>query len=230
MFYLLISNLLVASYSTLKSFNCQRLKYIDNYNGNYLFRSGSPLTSDLKNFDIDNITCAMKEQLIQYNMSLIEPFYLIDISLLTQLKNSDKFCLKIEYDFFRNNSRKGIVINYPIFGEPTPPYHMRNCTHRNILATTINQWTNDKLPSLILYIRTILEMKMMTPLVILVHCMEGVDRTGEVIGSYQLRYLNTTVCNIIQQDTFINNNSIAPKRDNYNALLWYQLYLSLQNL
>ena len=66
------------------------------------------------------------------------------------------------------------------------------------------------------------------PTVILVHCMEGVDRTGEVIGSYQMKYHNLNSCDIVHQDTFINDNCIAPKRLNYNALMWYESYLKSQ--
>jgi protein-tyrosine phosphatase len=64
------------------------------------------------------------------------------------------------------------------------------------------------------------------PSVILIHCMQGVDRTGEITGAYEMKRFGKSVKEIIYQDTVINNGHPAPKIRNLNALLWYDMCIN----
>jgi len=49
-------------------------------------------------------------------------------------------------------------------------------------------WDIDKIPERVVLLRQMLITKQSRPTVLYVHCTAGCDRTGEVVGSYRLKY------------------------------------------
>lgn len=100
----------------------------------------------------------------------------------------------------------------------------------------IDGWLSDPLVWRVEKLRTWLEnpseLGIMGPVVIYVHCFGGCDRTGELIGSYAMRYmdksweemnsLNKGCCRI---DGKTGETIYAT--ENCNALRWYGLWLNL---
>lgn len=60
-----------------------------------------------------------------------------------------------------------------------------------------------------------------TPLVSVVHCHHGKDRTGVIIGAYKMRFLQYTFEQVVQENIAMGQNLV----ESVNALMWYCLYL-----
>lgn len=209
----------------LTHFHPKTLHLIDNKNNNFLFRSGSPLTHHLTHFDIDAITKEMEKKVIERNLTWPKYYKILDISLLEKNKTDDAYVLDIESKFFSKNYKLGVFFNWPIYGNMWSPNDISNSTQRQKLAKTFEKWSPDDLPTLIEFLRYFLCKQYDESILILIHCMQGVDRTGEVSGAYEMKYFNKTYSQVVEQDTRYNNNEPAPKQDNRNALLWYKDYL-----
>ena len=210
---------IVVSYGHLVSFNPERFRLVDKFKNNYMFRSNSLLTEDLLHVNFTAIKNNIQKLI---NRTLPEKFRIDDYSLLNDKIKDDKRANNIEKKFFVNGS---IFLNFPIHGEKISPYSIENITERNRLATTFNKWSRDKLPIFVDIMIEDMQTNWGVTYFVIYHCMQGVDRTGEIIGAYEMRVFNKTLEEIIQEDTRINNARFAPKKHNLNALEWYELYL-----
>jgi hypothetical protein len=208
----------------LTHYHPSKLHLVDIQNGNFLFRGGSPLTEDLNRFDYHAIVKTMKEKTRERGIELPDSFVITDITLLNPNVTHDKKCIDIEEKFFIDNPDLGTVVQYPIIGNQIQPYDTQNITKRQILAKTLDSWTHDKLPHFIKYLKKML-MTQNHNNVIFVHCMQGVDRTGEVIGAYLMDVFDYSLQHVVWQDTKYNNGKMAPKINNLNSLMWYADYL-----
>jgi len=221
------------STSHLRSFDPQRMRLVDVYQPgdsiNYLYRSGSPLTNNLKHFNWTGIVDTMQKLANKKGINFPQIFSIYDISLLNPHIKNDKICLKIEKHFFKkglgpNHLHSGMTQNL-ILGETFSPDSIKNITKRKHLALNYRQWSKDDLPNFVAYLESAIETDYGEPTVYLVHCMKGVDRTGEVIGGYEMLRFGKTLKEVVREDTMINKGNSAPKKENYNALLWYEMCL-----
>lgn len=212
---LLFILLLIAIFTNghLVPFQPERLRLVDVVNDNYLFRSGSPLTIDMKRVNYTGIIATMKELT---NNDFPNNFVMYDISLLNPSVWDDKVCLDIERSFFNES-----MINYAIRGEHKSPWGIH---HKKYKTKTFPEWSRDRLPYFVDFIEFLMFKKYDQPHIFLVHCMQGVDRTGEVIGAYKMKRFGTSLTDIIQEDYEINNDHKAPRKKNMNGLLWYNLW------
>jgi hypothetical protein len=198
--------------------NSERFKLVTSEGNNFLFRSGSPLNQD-KKFAYHEIRSLIQKE---SNLSVSKHITFIDISLLHVNSSDDLNIINVEENFFSVYPDKGFFFLFPIFGvQLTPEKWNQN------LAETFNIWGEDKLNYLLNMINLLLKTKTSQSTVILVHCLEGVDRTGEVIGSYLMQYQKKTFAQVLDRDKKIKNGKL-PKRKNLNALIWYCLYLNFK--
>ena len=74
-------------------------------------------------------------------------------------------------------------------------------------------------------LKNLLGMKKSIPVVIYIHCEAGKDRTGEISGSYYMKYLNWE----FNQALWYDNHCVEGTRDisteSKNGLQWYCYYL-----
>lgn len=61
------------------------------------------------------------------------------------------------------------------------------------------------------------------PQVIYIHCEAGVDRTGELSGSYNMQYFNQTYQQVLAFDDGVEPRKISSGAE--NGLQWYALYV-----
>ena len=61
-------------------------------------------------------------------------------------------------------------------------------------------WKVDKIPTRVEDIKNMVTTKTDVPTLVYVHCTAGCDRTGEVIGSYRLKYQNVNVTQMYALD------------------------------
>lgn len=224
---LFLGNFLPVVDAHLRHFDRHRLHMVDKVGPNLLFRGNSPLSKDYSKFDYDSIISEMQKVSCKRGIIFPETFVMLDVSLLDPDVYDDQFCLNIEREYFKQNPNHGMLLNWIVLGETINPDNMSNKTEMRNMAKDLNQWSHDKVPYLVQMLGEYMNMHNYTPLVIYLHCMAGVDRTGEIAGAYALRYRHANLKSVIKQDTEYNNGHLAPGPHAMNGLLWYNEYLKV---
>jgi hypothetical protein len=93
---------------------------------------------------------------------------------------------------------------------------------RSYLAKNIESWLGDQLHDRMQQLHNFLAFEPPTT-VVYAHCEGGIDRTGELMGAYYLRWLNKSWAEMNQLNAEIANRPFGC--DNYRATLWYSIYL-----
>ena len=169
------------------------------------------------------------DEALRLQMRLLAPsiphnFYLVDLCLLNQPQ--DEKDEAIEENYFKGHPEKGVFVPWPTNGTKHDVYNYS----LPAAAAAVREWRNntswiDALPWWIDEIEGLLQ----TPrtdnrsTAIYVHCQAGKDRTGEVSGSYYMRYMNMTL-----QEATTLDRKIAGRPIHYTnqlALEWYCVYL-----
>lgn len=168
-----------------KEFNANRVNLIDNFENNYLFRGSNPFQNIYgePEFSYLQIKNAVNQNLRSQNISELEDFYLIVISLL----NADHyFEIQKERDFFKKYPNIGKVENFSEISPAllaTPFYEYK-------IANDITNNYHLELTKLLTHINQTLKTKSNKPIVIYVHCNAGRDRTGVISATYRLLFKN----------------------------------------
>ena len=227
--------------------NVKNVRYVDSVGTNFLFRGERPLAGDDVSpavFNLDGLKRAIGEQAEKAGVALPPSFTLVDISLLwiDDTHNPgqaarERGLLFEEFSFFRAHPEIGQVHSWTIKGTGLNPLDPALSSARDHLAMNLDSWLSDPLVWRVEKLRTWLEnpseLGITGSVVIYVHCFGGCDRTGELIGSYAMRYmdksweemnnLNKGCCRI---DGKTGETLYAI--ENCNALRWYGLWLNLQ--
>jgi len=109
-------------------------------------------------------------------------------------------------------------VSYPIIGSLVNPDDLSKGVVKD-LAESLKSWSFDDIPKAMDEIRSLLETSNTLPLIIYIHCEAGMDRTGEVSGSYYLKYLGWT----FQEALWYDNNCIENRDIEFaskNGLQW----------
>lgn len=180
---------------------------------NYLFRGNEPVRGG--RFDWNWTVSNLREGAALRNVTLPEKFYLIDFCLLG-IEADD---IAAEKKFFDENPSKGLFFNWPILGSPLKPSWFGKSLRKQ-MATKIEGI--DKLPETVELLQKYLATSTQDiPVVVLIHCEAGKDRTGEVSGAYYLSGLQWN----FKQTNYYDNKCVEGKRDiswfSSNALQWY---------
>jgi hypothetical protein len=232
----IIAVLVQRSLATFETFDEDKLRYVYGNKMNLLYRSNNPLYyDDLQQlqFDYHGVIKAMKHNTSPFPQN----FSLVIISLLDPHIKHDNVTIRIEQRFVNdrhdpNRECNDVLINWPLHGCLTEGCHspdegvVDQLHHRvaliNSLLNDVNVWNKCNN-------------------VILVHCMEGIDRTGEMIGAFKLqqqydwyhsRSNSTELARIMRGELcqyVVDNTRIAckpaPKPHNYEAIVQYMKYL-----
>eukprot|EP01129_Flabellula_baltica_P005012 TRINITY_DN1786_c0_g1_i1.p1 TRINITY_DN1786_c0_g1~~TRINITY_DN1786_c0_g1_i1.p1 ORF type:complete len:260 (-),score=48.43 TRINITY_DN1786_c0_g1_i1:25-747(-) len=200
-----------------QSFSIDRVRLIDTHGKNVIFRGNEPVSS--KTFLYQNLTDAIRQVAHESNItSLTGDFYLIDYSLLL-LERSD---INTEKAFWDKNGDKGMYVSHPTVGSVLNP----DWFGKDIIKFMVEDIGSfDRLPSAMKHLKGYLEMEKDVPVVVYVHCEAGKDRTGEMSGSYYMKYLGWS----FNQALYYDNRCVEGNRDiqfaSRNALQWYCYYL-----
>jgi hypothetical protein len=227
--------------------NVKNVHYVDTVGTNFLFRGERPLTGDGISsavFNLDGLKKALAEQAEQARVALPPSYTLVVISLLWINENEDpeqaareRGLLFEEISFFKANPKIGQVHSWRSEGTGLSPLDPALSSNRDYLAMNLDNWLADPLVWRVEKLRAWLEnpseLGITGPVVIYVHCFGGCDRTGELIGSYAMRYMDKSW----EKINSLNKGCcrIDPKTgepicytENCNALRWYGLWLNLK--
>lgn len=213
-----------SSHLKLQPFNPKRFLLVAEHEYSYLFRSGSLLTHNYKSIDIKSIENAIIKVLPSY----VSGIPIIDVCLLESFVRADKVSIKVEREFFEKWFR-----NYDVLGQRIRPSDIENITERRKFINNFSKWST--LPGIIRELNDILGYDFRK--IVIVHCMQGVDRTGEVIGAWLMRRLweqnphsnlDQFLVDFVQNDTRLSGHP-SPNEEHYNSLLWYKEYLNFMS-
>lgn len=142
------------------------------------------------------------------------PFFFQEIELTN---------IHVEEKFFGSNPSLGKFVHKPIFGSLLNPAKF-STKIRLEMAKELEKWSHDDLPSLTeLLHEWVTAQAFPKPAVIFIHCMGGEDRTGEVSGSYYMRYLKWSFNKALSYDNHIEKRNIRCMSANELAWMCYWL-------
>jgi hypothetical protein len=162
-------------------------------------------------------------------LTLPDDFFLIEINFMdleTVPHNSggDRDRVIAEFTFFQQNPDAGRFVFWETLGS------YDNATSGTIpievvagLTPQLDEWMPDHLVYRMESLNNFLNTAYEKPVVIYGHCDCGCDRTGEIFGSYYMKWLNMTWEQANAMNTNISGDPIGC--DNYLAMQWYCMYL-----
>jgi len=195
-----------------------------------MFRGGQPdgYYSSMA-FNLSKLTGRMQVAANASGLTLPEDFYLIEINFLDLRtvphdSGADRDKVIAEFMFFKQNPDAGRFVFWETLGS------YDNSTSGNIpesviagVSQELDEWMPDHLVYRMESLRSWLYTAYEKPIVIFGHCDCGCDRTGEIFGSYYLKWLNMT-----WEEANAVNTGIAGEPincNNYLAMQWYCNYL-----
>lgn len=193
---------------------------------NFLFRSNMPINDTT--LDYDNLKADMKFRVQNESgvagLELPDAFYLLDISLDNPFDKDNA----IELSFWNDplHASLGSYLNWPIgFAGILPPTLYTTQQIIDMSAANGTVWNEDHLPDRVDEVRQMLLSPHASglPLVILVHCEAGCDRTGQMVGSYRLRYQQKTAKEMYALDVY--ECTRPPNYFSTSGLEWFCYYL-----
>lgn len=158
--------------------------------------------------------------------------YLVDISFLASILPKDHGDLKAEEAFFEQNPSNGELVHWTIIGNLINASSIKDSWREETIKHT--PWDFDSLRDRIPQIHSWVHKGFSSdhkskyapnkPIIVLyIHCEAGVDRTGEVSGSYMMQYLQQPFLNVLKFDYTVSDRPIAIYSE--YALTWYCWYL-----
>jgi hypothetical protein len=193
---------------------------------NFLFRGPNPLTPDPPYaLDYKTLCEVMENAAGNVGYVLQKPYRIIDINLMQWENANEVPMILTEYKFFRDypelgefhfweTNGTGLCAMDEAFADPKT---------RNHLASNIESWLGDQLDSRVQQLHNWLEFEPATT-VVYAHCEGGIDRTGELMGAYYLRWLKKSWAEMNALNFAIANRTFGC--NNYRAALWYCIYLA----
>lgn len=146
----------------------------------------------------------MTEVLSQKNISFPENAQMHAYSLINIL---DEIKEKFDEQLYFTRHPQYKYTHHEVFGSLIDPETYPKAL-RWIFASAYQKWNHDRLDVLTEQIRTDLENQEESPKVIFFYCQAGEDRTGQVFGSYVMRYLNWTYQQALDFDNHVETREI----------------------
>eukprot|EP01104_Vermistella_antarctica_P006120 TRINITY_DN16858_c0_g1_i1.p1 TRINITY_DN16858_c0_g1~~TRINITY_DN16858_c0_g1_i1.p1 ORF type:complete len:282 (-),score=57.91 TRINITY_DN16858_c0_g1_i1:116-934(-) len=208
------------------TFTPDRMRLIDSRNSsqgvtNFMFRGDDPLNAN-HTFDRAGLSKQMAIVAANASLSFPEEYYLVCVSFLS-VELPDVLA---EKEYFRENPNNGTLVSWPILGTEINPLLVDEKL-RMKMAAALPNWEIDQLANKTAQLLIMLQQDgpRGLPLVLYLHCEAGMDRTGEVSGSYYVRNLGWDFQTALAYDNNIESTRNI-KIASQNAFQWYCLYLS----
>lgn len=223
----LLALLVAAPSARSEDFIPSRLRFLDSVTAtggnatNLLFRGNAPILDGA--FAWGPLVETMKNASEGAGVPFPSDFYMIDVSFLVGLLPKEAPMLKAEEAFFKANATLGRLVNWPLVGNLINPNSF-GTSLRKSMAGSLDKWTIDKMPEKLPALRAMFTGAMDKPVVVYIHCSAGVDRTGEMSGSWSMEFQNRTYAEVTKVNTGIEPRPIAKASE--HGLMWYCLYLN----
>merc|ERR1711916_60234 len=207
-----------------------RVHLIDysNTTGNFLFRTNDPVLAN-GTYAYDELVETMTSVAAAAGISPFpSEFLIMDHSFLSPLLPAEDKDLKVAQDFFADNPDKGKLISWPLVGSLSNPNKVPSDL-REALAKEFPHDDLDKLPSRVPLVNRMLNSSPAPiPIVIVVQCEAGVDRTGEFSGATYLQFgsygkRDWTYAEVLKYNDGVENRPMSTTTA--NGLCWYCWYL-----
>ncbi len=199
---------------------------------NFLFRGPNPLTADPPyTLNYHGLCDAIENAAATARAPLTKPYRLVDINLMQWGNANEVAMILAEHNFFRDYPELGEFHFWETNGTGLCPLEppLNNPAVQQYLATNLASWLGDELADQadqsgrMQQLRSWLEAENDMPNVIYAHCEGGIDRTGELMGAYYLRWMGKSWAEINQLNFEIANRAFGC--NNFRATLWYCIYL-----
>lgn len=219
-FLFLLFNIVLHITMARSTFDPTRVHFIDRKTvsssiSNYLFRGNLPLNSN-HTFALSDLNATLQDVAIKEGgFELPSNYFLVIVSLLDPLELKDAI---VEIDFLKAHPSIGEYVHWPLVGSVIPPDSVPEFKRRD-LAMSLSNWSLDKLPEKMITLSENLKLVHSQPFVYYIHCEAGMDRTGELSGSYYMYALNETFANALNYDNHVENRTISI--ESQNELQWY---------
>lgn len=213
------------------------LRYVDSVTENsapptFLFRGPSPVPGG--QFDYTGLVAAIRGADNPPPTPVPDSFYLVVITLLNASEGAE---ISAELEYFAEPSNAGVgEVHWWETTGTSQCYFQTPPEQRAALVADLDLWFPEPLIWRTATLRSWLQNPPSgangRPVVIYVHCDGGCDRTGEMIGAYMLRYMNTS-----WSEMYANNRPCVlgnglpwpPACPNYCALQWYAFWQNTQS-
>lgn len=200
------------------AFDPKKLRLVDvnPETGNYLFRGNMPVINN--RFAYNELLTTMNQRIMErLKAPLPENIYILDISLISKINES--LLLKQEKQFTHINPDRVYLIHHPIFGAVSSP----NIYPGTVLHAMLSLPFIDDVYNLVEKLRVWMNQERSRPMALFVHCKAGSDRTGLVIGTYQMQFLGKSYLEVIKEAEEIAARPI--KTLQRRGLKWIAYYL-----
>ncbi|WP_257266869.1 protein-tyrosine phosphatase family protein [Endozoicomonas sp. ONNA2] len=200
------------------AFSPRKLRLVD-YNpesGNYLFRGNMPIIKG--QFAYQELIDTMNQRSLEkLQLPLPDNIFIFDISLISKL--GERHLLRKEQVFSQTNPDLVHLIHHPVYGAASnPDYYPKSVLHIMLKLPFIGD-----VYRLVNKLNRLLDQEHNRPTAIFVHCQAGSDRTGMVIGTYQMQFLGKSYQEVIEEAEEIAGRPIRyPQK---KGLQWIAYYL-----
>lgn len=198
------------------------LVYHNTRHNTWFFRGNMPANASM--FQYDDLQAALAARATEAGYKLPTLNYLVDVTLNNPFDGTDYYH---ELEFWANplNALKGEIVHWPLVGNVVSPGDVAE-TERHALIDNGTIWEVDHIPKRIAQLNQWLDFptNVTLPHVYYVHCSAGCDRTGELVGSYRIKYMLPTVPFTNASGMFWLDTTECGRSPNYystTALMWY---------
>jgi hypothetical protein len=216
-----ISLLLIAStVSAVLSYNRVQLVDFNTTTNQFLFRGNYPYDKSEKEFDYPTLISYIKKRAFEEHITLPQEFKFVDITFLHSIGNYFEYHL--EKNFFDKNPQLGSIVHWTIIGHPINASSLSESVRKTMVKAVWDWNYEDQLiersDALYKFVHT-----KNNATVYYMHCNAGVDRTGEVSGSYLMRYKKWSYIDTLKYDYEIGGRPL--RMLSQNAMNWYCWWL-----
>mmetsp|Transcript_35357 Transcript_35357/g.80810 ORF Transcript_35357/g.80810 Transcript_35357/m.80810 type:complete len:247 (+) Transcript_35357:31-771(+) len=190
----------------------------------FFFRGNEPVHEDENSFAYTQLVQNMQRVAARHGEHLPADFLLVDVSFLNPTTASpDEHDLEIEENFAKTHKNSTYFVRMTLLGDKVNPLDLPEA-ETMLKARTLAEWQVDRLPQKIERFRPIIDRAASPkPMVVYAHCEQGIDRTGEFVGAYSLRWMNKSWADVVKTNYYIGGRN--PMQVHFNSLMWYCLHL-----
>eukprot|EP00762_Andalucia_godoyi_P005056 ANDGO_03935.mRNA.1 hypothetical protein DDB_G0285459 len=206
----------------------------------WLFRGDQPRNASISNvtecgstipysscFDYDTLLSFLHKKAVEEASSDFPDssasFSFYDLSFISNFSPTEKIDFNAEISFFLKHPQLGFMYPWGLHGVSSAqcPWEYTEDV-RLQLASTFPRWDKDALVPNTAFLHTMLT-ENKKPVVAYGHCEEGIDRTGEMMAAYQMRFLNLSFPESMKIADAVGGRPIHI--ENRCAAQWFCYYL-----